>query len=122
LLGAGRLPQPPSATAEQQTVNAERSANSKWGSRRSTGNLRIVHSPTPDGAECTAISCQEKLTSTEETIAQNTAEAERKLTAVLTVLNQRVKHLEGDNSPTGDEQSQARTPRAGEEDVVVRSP
>jgi hypothetical protein len=65
---------------------------------------------------------QEKLTSSVETIAKNTAEAERKLTAVLTVLNQRVKHLEGDNSPTGDEQPQARTPRAGEEDVVVRSP
>ena len=65
---------------------------------------------------------QEKLTSSVETIAKNTAEAERKLTAVLTVLNQRVKHLEGDNSPTGDEQPQARTPRAGEEDVIVRSP
>ena len=65
---------------------------------------------------------QERLTSSVETIAKNTAEAERKLTAVLTVLNQRVKHLEGDNSPTGDEQPQARTPRAGEEDVIVRSP
>jgi hypothetical protein len=65
---------------------------------------------------------QEKLASSVETIAKNTAEAERKLTAVLTVINQRVKHLEGDNSPTADEQSQARTPRAGEEDVVVRSP
>src|ERR1700726_2872702 len=61
---------------------------------------------------------QEKLTSSVETIAKNTAEAERKLTAVLTVLNQRIKRLEGDNSPTGDEQPQARTPRAGEEDVV----
>jgi hypothetical protein len=65
---------------------------------------------------------QEKLASSVETIAKNTAEAERKLTAVLSVLNQRVKHLEGDNSPTADEQPQARTPRAGEEDVVVRSP
>jgi hypothetical protein len=65
---------------------------------------------------------QEKLTGSVETIAKNTAEAERKLTAVLTVLNQRVKRLEGDNSPTGDEQPQARTPRPGEEDVVVRGP
>jgi hypothetical protein len=65
---------------------------------------------------------QEKLTSSVETIAKNTAEAERKLTAVLTVLNQRIKRLEGDNSPTADEQPQARTPRPAEEDVVVHGP
>jgi hypothetical protein len=65
---------------------------------------------------------QEKLAGSVETIAKNTAEAERKLTAVLTVLNQRVKHLEGDNSPMGDEQPQARTTRVGEDDVVVHSP
>ena len=41
---------------------------------------------------------QEKLTSNVETMAKNTAEAERKLTAVVSVLNERVKHLEGDNS------------------------
>ena len=65
---------------------------------------------------------QEKLAGSVETIAKNTAEAERKLTAVLTVLNQRIKRLEGDNSPTGDEQPQARTPRPAEEDVVVHGP
>jgi hypothetical protein len=36
---------------------------------------------------------QEKLTSSVEAIAKNTAEAERKLTAVVSVLNERVKHL-----------------------------
>jgi len=65
---------------------------------------------------------QEKLTSSVESIAKNTAEAQRKLTAVLAVLNQRVKRLEGDNSTAGDEQSQAKTTGPGEEDVVVRSP
>jgi chromosome segregation ATPase len=65
---------------------------------------------------------QEKLTSSVESIAKNTAEAQRKLTAVLAVLNQRVKRLEGDNSTAGDEQPQAKTTGPGEEDVVVRSP
>ena len=61
---------------------------------------------------------QEKLTSSVESIAKNTAEAQRKLTAVLAVLNQRVKRLEGDNSTAGDEQPQAKTTGPGEEDVV----
>jgi len=65
---------------------------------------------------------QEKLTSSVEVIAKNTAEAERKLTAVVSVLNERVKHLEGDSSTSGDEQPQAKTTGAGEGDVVVRSP
>lgn len=65
---------------------------------------------------------QEKLTSSVETIAKNTAEAERKLTAVVSVLNERVKHLEGDNSNPADDRSQTKTSRSGEEDVVVRSP
>jgi hypothetical protein len=65
---------------------------------------------------------QEKLTSSVEAIAKNTAEAERKLTAVVSVLNERVKHLEGDNSNPTDDPPQARTSGGGEEDVVVRSP
>jgi hypothetical protein len=65
---------------------------------------------------------QEKLTSSVETIAKNTAEAERKLTAVVSVLNERVKHLEGDNSNPADDPPQAKTSGAGQEDVVVRSP
>jgi len=65
---------------------------------------------------------QEKLTSSVETIAKNTAEAERKLTAVVSVLNERVKHLEGDNSNPVDDPPQVKTSGGGEEDVVVRSP
>jgi hypothetical protein len=65
---------------------------------------------------------QEKLTNSVEVIAKNTAEAQRKLTAVLAVLNQRVKRLEGDNSTPVDEQPQARAAGAGEGEVVVRSP
>src|ERR1700675_2451517 len=65
---------------------------------------------------------QEKLTSSVEAIAKNTAEAERKLTAVVSVLNERVKHLEGDSSNPVDEPPQAKTGGAGEEEVVVRSP
>jgi hypothetical protein len=67
---------------------------------------------------------QLKLTSDVESMAKNTAEAERKLTAVISVLNERVKHLEGDNSATGDEPSQAKTtgPGEGGGEVIVRSP
>jgi hypothetical protein len=65
---------------------------------------------------------QEKLTSNVETMAKNTAEAERKLTGVVSVLNERVKHLEGDNSTSGEEQPQVKTTEPGEGDVVVHSP
>jgi hypothetical protein len=65
---------------------------------------------------------QEKLTSNVEAMAKNTVEAERKLTVVISVLNERVKHLEGDSSPSGDEQSQAKATGPGEGEVVVRSP
>jgi hypothetical protein len=65
---------------------------------------------------------QEKLTSSVETIAKNTAEAQRKLTAIVSVLNERVKHLEGDNSNPADDPPQTKTSGIGEEDVVVRSP
>jgi hypothetical protein len=64
---------------------------------------------------------QDKLTSSVEAIAKNTAEAERKLTAVVSVLNERIKHLEGDSSTPGDE-PQVKTTQPGEGDVVVRSP
>src|ERR1700742_1948936 len=40
---------------------------------------------------------QEKLANGFEAMAKNTAEAERKLTAVISVLNERVRHLEGDS-------------------------
>jgi hypothetical protein len=65
---------------------------------------------------------QEKLTGSVETIAKNTAEAERKLTAVVSVLNERVKRLEGDTSNPTDDPPQAKTSGTGEEDVVVRTP
>jgi hypothetical protein len=63
---------------------------------------------------------QEKLTSSVEAMAKNTAEAERKLTAVVSVLNERIKHLEGEASTS--EQPQVKTNETGESDVVVRSP
>jgi hypothetical protein len=63
---------------------------------------------------------QEKLTSSVEAIAKNTAEAERKLTAVISVLNERVKHLEGDASTS--EQPQVKTTETGESGIVVRGP
>ena len=65
---------------------------------------------------------QEKLTNSVEVMAKNTAEAERKLTAVVSVLNERVRHLEGDGSSAGDEQPQVKTTDAAGGDVVVRSP
>src|SRR5271169_2520210 len=42
---------------------------------------------------------QAKLTNDVAAMAKNTAEAERKLTAVISVLNERIKHLEGDTPP-----------------------
>jgi uncharacterized protein YcfL len=65
---------------------------------------------------------QEKLTSNVEAMAKNTAEAERKLTTVVSLLNERVKHLEGDNSTSVDEPPQGKTTDPGGTDVVVRSP
>jgi hypothetical protein len=65
---------------------------------------------------------QEKLTSNVEAMAKNTAEAERKLTTVVSLLNERVKHLEGDNSTSVDEQPQGKTTDPATPDVVVRSP
>lgn len=65
---------------------------------------------------------QERLTSTVESLARNTAEAERKLTAVVSVLNERVKRLEGDSAASGGEQPQVKTTVPDEGDVNVRSP
>src|SRR3984957_10144331 len=63
---------------------------------------------------------EEKLTTNVETMAKNTAEAERKLTAVISILNERVKHLEGDSSASGVEQPQSKVTDPVEGDVVVR--
>jgi hypothetical protein len=67
---------------------------------------------------------QLKLTSDVEAIAKNTAEAERKLTVVISVLNERVKHLEGDSSAAGGDPPQAKATGSGEGagEVIVRSP
>jgi hypothetical protein len=65
---------------------------------------------------------QEKLTNSVEVMAKNTAEAERKLTAVVALLNERVRHLEGDGSSAGDEQPQVKTTDRAGSDVTVRSP
>ena len=67
---------------------------------------------------------QLKLTTDVEAIAKNTAEAERKLTVVISVLNERVKHLEGDSSAAGSDPPQAKATGSGEGagEVIVRSP
>jgi hypothetical protein len=62
---------------------------------------------------------QEKLAGSVETLAKGTAEAERKLTTVVSVLNERVKRLEGDSTVSGGEQPQSNT---GDGGVVVRGP
>jgi hypothetical protein len=64
---------------------------------------------------------EEKLASNVEVMAKNTAESERKLTAIVSVLNERVKRLEGDGLTSGDEQAQVKAPDPGS-NVVVRSP
>ena len=65
---------------------------------------------------------QEKLTSSVESLAKETAEAERKLTTIVSVLNERVKRLEGDGGTSGGEQPQANTGEPGDGGVVVRHP
>jgi hypothetical protein len=65
---------------------------------------------------------QEKLTGSVESLAKETAEAERKLTTIVSVLNERVKRLEGDNGASGGEQPQANTGESGDGGVVVRHP
>lgn len=50
---------------------------------------------------------QERLANSVETLAKETADAERKLTSVVSILNERVKHLEADSGIVHDERSQA---------------
>src|SRR5271166_5475747 len=64
---------------------------------------------------------QEKLAGSVESLAKGTAEAERKLTTVVSVLNERVKRLEGDSAVSAGEQPQA-TGEPGDGGVVVRGP
>ena len=65
---------------------------------------------------------EEKLAGSVESLAKGTAEAERKLTTVVSVLNERVKRLEGDSAVSGGEQPQANTGGPGNGGVVVRGP
>jgi hypothetical protein len=50
---------------------------------------------------------QEKLTNSVESLAKETAEAERKLTSVVSILNERVKHLEADSGNTAEQHQSA---------------
>ena len=66
---------------------------------------------------------QGKLAGNVESLAKGTAEAERKLTTVVSVLNERIKRLEGDSAVSGGEQQpQTNTGEPGDSGVVVRSP
>jgi hypothetical protein len=65
---------------------------------------------------------QEKIAGSVATFAKETTDAQRKLTAVLSALNQRVKRLEGDNATSDDGQTDRRSTGTGDDAVVVRSP
>ncbi len=65
---------------------------------------------------------QEKLAGSVASFAKETTDAQRKLTAVLSALNQRVKRLEGDNAASAGEQTARQSTGTGDDAVVVRSP
>ena len=65
---------------------------------------------------------QEKLAGSVESLAKGTAEEERKLTTVVSVLNERVKRLEGDSAVSGDELPKVNSGGPGDGGVVVRGP
>jgi hypothetical protein len=63
---------------------------------------------------------QQKLANSIESLAKGTAEAERKLTSVISILNERVKHLEADSGNVRDERTQAAQIESQDGGVVVR--
>jgi hypothetical protein len=63
---------------------------------------------------------QERLANSVETLAKETADAERKLTSVVSMLNERVKHLEVDSGIVHDERSPAAQIESPEGGTVVR--
>lgn len=63
---------------------------------------------------------QEKLANSVEALAKGTAEAERKLTSIISVLNARVRHLEADGGTLREEQSQGAQIESADSGVVVR--
>jgi len=65
---------------------------------------------------------QERLAGSVASFAKETTDAQRKMTAVLSALNARVKRLEGDGAPSGDDQPEEKPPEQGNRDVIVRSP
>ena len=65
---------------------------------------------------------QERLAGSVASFAKETTDAQRKMTTVLSALNARVKRLEGDGAPSGDDQPEEKPPEQGNRDVIVRSP
>jgi hypothetical protein len=65
---------------------------------------------------------QERLAGSMASFAKETTDAERKMTAVLSALNARVKRLEGDGAASGDYQTDEKPPDQGNQDTIVRSP
>jgi hypothetical protein len=63
---------------------------------------------------------QEKLANSVEALAKGTADAERKLTSVISVLNARVRHLEADGGAVREEQSQGAQIESADSGVAVR--
>jgi len=63
---------------------------------------------------------QVRLANSVETLAKETADAERKLTSVVSILNERVKHLEADSGIVHDERSQAEQIESPERGTSVR--
>jgi hypothetical protein len=63
---------------------------------------------------------QEKLANSVESLAKGTADAERKITSVISMLNERVKHLEADSGNVRDERTQAAQIESPDGGVVVR--
>ncbi len=65
---------------------------------------------------------QEKLAGNVASFAKETTDAQRKITTLLSALNQRVKRLEGGDGASVDEQTERPEAGTGNSDVVVRSP
>jgi hypothetical protein len=65
---------------------------------------------------------QEKLASSVEALAKGTAEAERKLSSIVSMLNDRVRHLEAEGGNDREDRSQGSQMESSEPGVVVRPP
>jgi hypothetical protein len=65
---------------------------------------------------------QAKLAGSVASFAKETTDAQRKMTAILSALNARLKRLEGDGTASGDDQVNETPPAQGNQDLIVRSP